>query len=541
MRIAFLVLAIGAAFAVIATSTGCAAIHGLDEYTTASKPSPDASTTLGAALPADGGGPPACTSNKECVESAFRALGSSTAPPAPVVCVKATGKCESLTTADCPRVLGDPNNDGAIILGTLLSAGAPSSLEQASFLAAEEINGKGGGLPPASPGAAKRPIVLVGCNAGVDARNASRHLAEALRVPAVLGPMSEEQVVEMTQQVTVKAGTLLMAPMSVASTVTNLVDGDLTWRATPSDTQRAKLIIEQIKDLEDLLRRVNLLTTVKLAIVHSSDTRGQSAREAVAAKLILNGQFLNDASNAANVSLDAHQIGNIAAQTAIATKYATTFKPDIVFVTSAEEIANVVVPLEQALSAAQVRARPYYVFTDASRTQELLDAITSNALPPGIQRRIRGVGVRPDTTSASVLEDFRTAFAARYNTRPSEPSAAVAYDATYAVAYALAATATTPPSGASVALGLRTLAVGNPASVGATGLAAVMRDLSSARSVSLRGTFGLMQWDSAGDITGGTVEVWCLGIRNGVPAFGSSGLAMDVQTQVVGGAFVQCQ
>jgi ABC-type branched-subunit amino acid transport system substrate-binding protein len=529
-------------------TAGCAAIHGLDEYTTAGTPATEAATATEGAnpppkAPSEGGtAPTGCRSNSDCLELGTQASNTAAKPPvSSAICVEATGTCVSLVNEDCPRLYGDATSDDAVVIGTLLSETTPSALEQAAFLAVKEIDANGGGLPPAKPGEAPRPLVVLGCNVGGDARRATRHLAEELRVPAVIGPTSGELVVELTQQITARSGTLLMSPTSVVSSISNLADGELTWRATPSDAQRAKLVIEQIRDLETLLRATRSLTTVKLAIVHPTDALGLSARDAISGKLILNGRFLDDAANAANVSVDAYAAGNAGAQAAIATKYAATFRPDIVFLTAAEQLATVLVPLEQALTAARAVARPYYVVTDAAKTQALLDTVSSSSVPVDIRRRIRGVGVKPDASSLPVLEDFRAAFTARYGAPAPEPAGPLTYDATYAVAYAIAATPSMPPVGASVAHGLRMLSVGSPAAVGSKGLGAVRGELSAGRSVALRGTFGLMQWDASGDITGGTVEVWCLGGAVGSAPFGSSGLTMDVQTQVVGGAFVQCQ
>jgi ABC-type branched-subunit amino acid transport system substrate-binding protein len=531
MRHASFLLLLGSA---LVTSAGCAAIRGLDEYSVADPAlgsnEPVATVTPGEPAPAVDTKPDAhgCKRNSDCSRVPTLEGTPLGKPAEPAVCVASTGRCEPLVTADCPRVSGDYADDRAVVIGALLSEASPSVLEQAASLAAHEIG-------------SVRPLVLVGCNVQGDVLRATRHLAEVLHVPAILGPTSGEQVVDVTQQISAKAGTLLMTPTSLASAISNLADSDLTWRATPSDAQRAKLVIEQIKDLEGVLRATRGLTTVKLAIVHPTNALGTSARDAISGKLILNGRFINDAANAQNVSVDPYEAGNTSAEAAIATKYAVTFKPDIVFVTAPEQVAGVIVPLEQGLTAARAVNRPYYVLTDAARTQELLDAVASSALPSDIRRRIRGIGVKPDASSAPVLDAFRAAFAARYGEAPADRAAAVSYDAMYAVAYALAATASTAPSGASVAHGLRTLAVGRPAVVGAQGLAPVMQELSSGKSIALRGTFGLMQWDTSGDITGGTVEVWCLGTTPAGPTFGSSGITMDVQTQVVGGAFVQCQ
>jgi ABC-type branched-subunit amino acid transport system substrate-binding protein len=520
---------------------GCAALHHLDDYTVAegasgssgsspNAPAPSTSSTSGTTPSSTQA--TACTSNRACMEHGTLANGLGVPSP-PSVCVKATGKCTPLTTTECPRFVGDPANDDALVLGTLLGAadGSASVLEQAAVLAAEEIN-------------AARPLVVVGCNPADDVLKATRHLVEALRVPAIIGPVAGEDVVSATQQVSAKGGTLVMTPTSPVSSISNLADDDLTWRAVPSDAQRAKLVIEQINELETLLRTTRRLTNIKLGIVHPSDALGVSARDSISTKLILNSRFISDAANAGFVSVDGYPKGDKDAQGSIAANYAATFKPDIVFLTSAEQIDDLVLPLEQALTIARVVDRPYYLLGDAGKTEALLERIAGTGLPADIKRRIRGVGVKPDSMSAPILAEFSAAFASRHGAEPTLsvlPSAAASYDAMYAIAYAIAATPEMALSGPRVAQGLRTLAVGDAVTVGGKSVAAVVQQLAFHQSVSLRGTFGPMQWDASGDIRAGTLEVWCVGMKDGAPSFGSSGLTMDVQTQVIGGAFVQCQ
>jgi branched-chain amino acid transport system substrate-binding protein len=536
-------------FALLATvvggSVGCAALVGLDEYTTADRPSGELNGADAAVLPpvaapdgqAADAAAPGCRTYQECNLHPLRQVNAAGNDVARV-CVRATGKCEPLVTPECPRVIGDFTNDNAVFVGALLSDGSASLSERAASLAVEEIDADGQGLRSSS--GVRRPLVLVACNGTANPLTAARHLAEDLRVPAIVGPNSFESVLDVTQQVTVKAGTLLMTPSSSVSSISNRADTDLTWRVPPSDAQRAKLIIEQIKDLETLLRATRGLTTIKMGVVYATDTLGTSAYDAIAGKLILNGRFINDTSNAANVSVDSYAPGATATEAGFATKYATTVKPDIVYLTSAEQVEHVMVPLEQALTAARAVARPYYVLAERARSQALLDAVASS-LPADIRRRIRGVGVRPDTASVPVLSDFRAAFAARYGIVADGLSTVLSYDATYALAYAISLTASTAPTGTSLAHGLRTLSVGSAVTVGKDGWSVAKADLTAGKSVSLRGTHGLVQWDSNGDINAGTVEVWCVGTNAGAPAFGSSGVTMDVQTQVVGGGYVQCQ
>jgi ABC-type branched-subunit amino acid transport system substrate-binding protein len=452
----------------------------------------------------------------------------------PAVCVKSSGTCAPLLTKECPRVYGDPSNDAAIVLGTIVDSSGTE--ERAAVLAAEEIAAGG------------NPLLIIGCDQS-DALQASRHLIDELHVAAVIGPFGGDDVVTTTQQVSAKGGTLLMTA-SATSTISNLADENLTWRIVPSDGQRAKLVIEQMNELETLLKTIHNTTTVKLGVVHASNAQGLSAKESITGKLILNGRFISDPANAANVSMDAYDTATEAgALGMIASRYANTFKPDFIFLSSAAEAAALIVPLEAALTAARAVNRPYYICTDAVKTQSLLSALTANGVPADLKRRIRGVGMKPETGSTPVLADFVAAFSGRYGMPPGVTNsstvarAAAAYDAMYAIAFAI--TATTPDMplcGASVAQGLRSLGVGDSVAVGAKNVLAVVDGLKTKKSIALRGTFSPMRWDISGDMQAGAVEVWCIGGATPAAAtFGSSGLTMDVANQVVGGAFVQCQ
>lgn len=507
------------AFGWAAAVGGCADIYGLGDYTTeGSRPTSNAANAAPGEEGPSGPSPasvdpkPSCTSNAACGEGS--------------ICVRATGRCATPTAGGCRVVAGDAMAEGAVLLGAVV--GEP--LERAAVLAVEEI-------AAASPG---RPLALVACDAS-DPAAAAKLLAEDLRVPAIIGPLEAEDVLDVTQQITAKAKTLVMTPTSLASVISNLADDDLTWRAAPSDAQRAGLVIAQMSALEDVLRTTRGTTTVKLGIVHRTDALGTSARDAISGKLIINGRFINDAANADNVSIDAYGRSDDAALEAVAARYASTFKPDVVFVTAPEQVDHLLVPLEQALAAARAVYRPYYVCTEAAKTKALLDAVAAPGAALDLRRRIRGVAATSDTTSAPVFAAFKSRFTARFGDAPESFATSATYDATYAIAYALAASKEPAPDGATVARGLRAFGAGAAVAVGPNDAAAAMKSLEGGKSVALLGTNTLLQWDVKGDMAGGTVEVWCVGAGGGSPAFGSSGLSMDVATQVVGGAFVQCQ
>lgn len=516
-----------------ALSASCAMIHHLDDYTTSKTGKQDDGVNRAAppvAETAQTQSAPACGDHSDC-----------DAEGGPRVCVQATHQCEHLTSSLCPRVYGTVQ-PGAIVIGTLLSTASDPerTLERAAALAAEEINASGdGGLPPASAAGTARPLIVLGCDTS-DAVGAARHLASTLKVSTIIGPVVAEDVLTVTQQVTSQSGTLLMTPTSPASSITQLADNDLTWRTVSSDSQRAKLVIAEMNDLEGVLRSTRSLTQVKVGIVHRADALGTSVRDSISGKLIVNGRFITDPANASAVSVDSYPPGTKSLESTLVSSYASGFKPDLILITAAEQIPLLMVPLEQALTAARAVYRPYYVLTEEAKTDELLAAVTS-PLPADIKRRIRGIGAKPDLSSAQVYAAFRAAFAARYGAQVTSPGAALSYDATYSIAYAIAAARDATLSGGVIAQGLRTLGVGDSVTVGASSVRHAMSILDERRSIALRGTFSLMQWDTQGDIGAGTTEVWCIGTSGGAPAFGSSGVTMDVQTQVVGGAFVQCQ
>jgi ABC-type branched-subunit amino acid transport system substrate-binding protein len=502
LRICFVVLLVAVG--------GCASFHHLDDYST--RPEEHAETPAvatepsSASLPIPGG----CATHRDCEQAA---------------CVQ--GACVPLRSSDCTRTYGDLAAD-AIIVGAITS-GAD---ERAIVLAAEEV-------APAT-----RPLVVVACDAGTDVLRATKHLTDDLRVPAIIGPSTADDVVTATQQAGARAGTLIMTASS-ASPISNLADENLTWRNVPSDVQRAKLVIQQLNELETLLKTIRGTTTVKLGVVHASDAEGVSARDSIAGKLILNGRFISDAANASNVSIDAYD--DVAGASAIAARYAAGFVPDFVFLSSAAEIESFLVPLEQALTAARVVQRPYYVCGEGVKTAGLLAALSAPGMPADLKRRIRGVGPKPEISSAPILADFVRAFTTRWGAplgvagSVAVARAAAAYDATYAIAYAMVV-GTGSVSGAAVARGLRALGVGEAMTVGAKSAMQVASALRTSRSVALRGTYAPMEWDLSGDVRAGALEVWCIGGTSASTAtFGSSGLTMDVANQVIGGSFVQCQ
>jgi len=501
---------------------GCNSLTRLDAYTVA--PSSTETDTQ-----------PLCESNAKCTDEATAAAGSDA--PVPAVCVKSTGRCVELLSEDCDTITGDYASDDAVVIGSLFSTkGAQAATniqrQQSAQLAVTQINDVGG-LPSSS--GVPRKLVLVSCDESTDLMRAGDHLVSALKVPAIVGPNTSQDTLDLSSSVSIPGGTVVMSPTAVASSVGSLLDDDLTWLMVPTDVQRAPLMLGQINALETELRAARSKSTLKLGIVFRNDALGIGTRTSLNS-LVLNGRPLSDAVNlGSNVRIDGYEF-NAADQQPIVDAY-LGFLPDIIVLAgTAEAISRVMVPLEAAWPAAT--PRPYYVLIDSVKVPELVTAATDN---DDLRLRVRGTGITPSPASAAVYDAFKVDYQIAYPGSSIISGMGPAYDATYAIAFALVAENADDPNGASVKAGLRRLAEGDTEiDIGATRALSAFQKLAGGESIRARGTFSSLAWTEDGTVQGGTLEVWCMGAPGGKPTYQSSGLTYDIMTATFSGQYTQC-
>lgn len=509
-------LALGAATA------GCNSIAHLDAYSVA--PSNTASDSE-----------PACHSNAECTDAATAAAGS--ADPVPAVCVQSSGRCVELLSEDCDTITGDYTNEDAVVIGSLFSTkGAQAATniqrQQSAELAVTEIN-RVGGLPSSS--GAARQLVLVSCDESTDLMRAGDHLVSELRVPAIVGPNTSQDTLDLSTSVSIPGGTVVMSPTAVASSVGSLLDDDLTWLMVPTDVQRAPLMIDQINALEAELEKDRNSSSVKLGVVFRNDALGIGTRTSLN-DLVLNDRPLADPVNLGNhVHINAYDF-SASDQHEIVAEY-LDFLPDIIVLAgTAEAITKVMVPLEAAWPKGA--PRPYYVLIDSVKVPELITAAADDDL----RERVRGTGVTPAAKSASVYAAFQVDYQIAYPGSSIISGMGPAYDATYAIAFALVSSGDAAPTGASVKAGLRRLAGGDmQIDIGATRALAGFQQLASGHAIDAQGTFSPLAWSKDGTMLGGTLEVWCIGKPAGKPTYMSSGLTFDIVDGTSSGKFTQCE
>lgn len=508
-----------AGFCSLLTAFGCNSLTKLDGYSVGPDPSQ--------------GEEALCETNAACTDAATAAEGK----PTPAVCVKSSGRCVKLLTEDCDAITGDYLKDSSVLIGSLFStkgsqAATNIQRQQSAMLAVTQINAVGG--VPAGDGT-PRELVLLSCDESTNLERVGAHLVDELHVPAIVGPNTSQDTIDLSSNTTIPGGTVVMSPTAVASSVASLIDQDLTWLMVPSDVQRAPLMISQIGALEGQLKDERGVDKIKLGVVFRDDALGIGTRTSLNA-LMLNGKQISDPINlGANVHINPYDFSR-PDQAEIVEEY-LRFLPDIIVLAgTAEAISKVMVPLEERWP--RNTPRPEYVLIDSVKVPELIMAASAN---DELRSRVRGTGIKPDAKSEPVYEAFKLDYQIAYPGSSIISGMGPAYDAAYAIAFALTATNDQPVSGAAVAQGLRRLS-GGPTEVpiGATRVLMAFQKLAAGEKISATGTFSKLEWSMDGTVIGGTLEMWCIGAPAGTPVYQSSGLTFDIMTQTESGTFTPC-
>lgn len=459
---------------------------------------------------------------------------SSTATTGPIGCALnsecesdqrcgADGTCVDLLSAEC-QILEWPEGgevDDVVFVGSIMPTSPPfdnlvQPLENAVQLAIEDFNQE-----TSLPG--DRKIAWVGCDdsmGGDAATNAATHLVNDVGVPAIIGPIFSESVLQVANDVAIPGGTFLMAPASTAMSIADLEDDDLVWRTIAGDVYQSNALVDRFIDLDAQAEVSNLLILAK------DDAYGNGILSAI--------------------------LTDLEAALPSAAIYYDTYPDPTTFASQEELLASYGAVL--AAAAGDDANDPYYthvLFIGTSEIQALLYSylgvvwqgamgdpmplftVTHGAVPE-LERFIQEIGPTPGTeplvplkpliesrlqgTSPVVLnpENFE-AFSVRYRIRfnDEEPltSSALSYDATMSTLFSMCTVpAEDPVTGAGVALGMPRLvdADGEFISFSGSDLSFIVDARNALAtgdgSVDLQGVSGELQWDVAtGDIR---ADVW---------------------------------
>ncbi|HVY44575.1 MAG TPA: ABC transporter substrate-binding protein, partial [Minicystis sp.] len=399
----------------------------------------------GQCLPASEG----CQSNADC-------SGSYT------ICRKDTGSCVALQTKECPVVLGDWQNDNAVVLGGIMPLDGPDKTTGQALLDSVKLAlgdfQRVNNLPPAPSGSGQRPIVVVACNDGSDtdtAETAAKHLVDDVGVGAIIGCAFSGITISVATDVTIPGGTLLFSMSATSTAITSLDDHGLVWRTSPSDVYQAAALKQYVPKLEDQIRTARgLMPTdkIKLTVLYKGDAYGTGLYKALVPTdgktpvITINGAPVTDPSNSGFFS--EYDYGNPDDPKSDPTKYpqrvaeVLTDQPDIVLVFGTNEgVTQVFQPIENQWVAGN---RPLWVFSDGGEIKELWDGIKGN---DSLRQRVTGT---VPGTNGPLFQSFRSAYLGSFTdgTSPDVFGTAGSYDITYLLAYSAVALGDQPLTGA---------------------------------------------------------------------------------------------
>lgn len=453
-------------------------------------------------------GPAGCALNSEC-ESDQRC--------------GADGTCVDLLSAEC-QILEWPEGgevDDVVFVGSIMPTSPPfdnlvQPLENAVQLAIEDFNQE-----TSLPG--DRKIAWVGCDdsAGGDAAtNAATHLVSNVGVPAIIGPIFSESVLQVANDVAIPGGTFLMAPASTAMSIADLDDDNLVWRTIAGDVYQSNALVDRFIDLDDQAEVSNLLILAK------DDAYGNGILSAI--------------------------LTDLEAALPSAAIYYDTYPDPTTFASQEELLASYGAVL--AAAAGDDANNPYYthvLFIGTSEIQALLYSylgvvwqgamgdpmplftVTHGAVPelerfineigpgsgtgalvplkPLIESRLQGTS--PVVLNPENFEAFSVRYRIRFNDEEPLTSSALSYDATMSTLFSMCTVAgDAPVTGAGVAAGMPRLVDAEGEFISFSGsdlsfIADARNTLATGDgSVDLQGVSGELQWDVAtGDIR---ADVW---------------------------------
>lgn len=509
-----------ALIAVFALLAGCSKLAGLGEFHVEEQPQAAGSIReLQCATHSD------CSSHPELARAGAD------------YCSRKTHRCVSLTSQDCMTVTGTPLNPNAVLIGSLFAttgdqAAANIARERSAILAISEFNAVGG-LLPLTGSDPSRPLAMLSCDASKDPVRAAEHLVKDLEVPAIVGPNNSQNTLDVAMKVTIPGGTVTLSPQAVAGSIADLLDGDLTWQMVPSDAQRGPLLIHELETMQRDLRQARG-RDLKLSIIVRDDALGRGTRASLTG-LSWNGEPIADAINLGSSAKIETYDSTQSDQTKLVAAH-LAFAPDlVVLVGSGDAVNEIMAPLELSWGSG---VRPEYVLIDSAKVPDLLALVEQR---PDLAERVRGTGTTPSKQSRAIDQNFLINYSTRYPDFDEATSAGVgaSYDATYAIAYAIVA-AQGDLNGHSIANGLRRLSSGELVELGPTHILRALAKLASGESVTAVGTYSALAWDDRGAISAGTVEIWCVELVGGKPAFVSSGLMASIPSQMLEGDNTVC-
>jgi branched-chain amino acid transport system substrate-binding protein len=326
------------------------------------------------------------------------------------------------------------SHDKVVLLGTIVPASPPYDvltvpLQNGVQLAIEDYN-----RTTDLPGGNR--IAWIACDdAGspVKAIAAAKHLAETLKVPAVVGPIFSEQVIAVAEGVTVPAGTFLIAPTATNKAITTLADDDLVWRPISSDVYQANAVADRVLELAPKAARV--------AMLGKADAYGKGIISDVTKRLSkLLGAGFKAFEYPDPAGLTSDQLANEYAAVLAGAWGAKNMHPDTFVFAGTSEVAFFVPGIMNLWnSEGMLTPAPRIIVTHGAlpTLEGIVESAASNADKQTLIANLEGVA--PDVLDPDNFASFNVRYKLRFNDTDAITFSSLAYDAALVTMFAMSA------------------------------------------------------------------------------------------------------
>ncbi len=463
-----------------------------------------------------------CETNRECsAKNGDRAF----------LCRHDDGACVALESPEC-KVLagsGDAANDATIWLGAMFPTTGDDAVAfgtesiQALDLARQDFAKISRGLPSTRAGEPPRPLAILACDDSGDPARAAKHLVDDVRVPAVIGFRSSQEVIDLASSLFIPRGVLALATQNRSALITTLPHPPgsprFVWRTTISSAQTGAPVASVVANiLEPAVRALPFALAkgepLRVALLRNTTTAGLSVSDALFKHLTFNGKSALENGDSYREFLYGDQT-SVEAPPAFAKVVADVlaFRPHVIIYVSFDGITKALLAPIEAGWPRQERFRPRYLLDGYLAGGDEFYAFVGKSA----DLRGRFLGVNPPATTvanAKLTMHYNETYTPKVSLTYGPGSV---YDAFYVLAYAAYAAeqggqgAQAPLTGATLARAIaRLVPPGEAVDVGPANIFEALNVLGAGKNVDLGGASTKLDFDLATGDTAADLAVLCV-------------------------------
>ena len=308
----------------------------------------------------------------------------------------------------------------------------------------------------------------------------ARRLIDVEGVHAIVGPLGSDRVLVVAEGVAADAQVPIISPSATSPSITGADDNGYLFRTALSDAAQGVVLADNLVEADGV---------DNIAVVYVNNAYGQG----------LSGVFADNFDGTVTpISYEEKAASFLGELQAAGANGADS----LVIIGYAESQIVLRESLENELYE-------NYYFVDGNRSKELKDVVGVANLEG---RRGTAPGAGPDTDSSTAWD---AAYMARYGSLPSRPFVREGYDAVIAIA--LAAEVADSVEGPAIRDQLQAVATpgGTVVIASQESITEGLRIAAAGGDVNYEGAASSVDWDDAGDITSGFVDIW--EYQDGVP------------------------